>query len=82
MRLKNNDEVKKVLGDECRKVRINDLELTLQELSNKTGTNLKTLSGFENGRSTNFYIFYIYYSLLTNRDDRIELIKRILERAE
>lgn len=81
MRLKDSDTIRYIIGSETRRARIKHLNMTLKELSNKTGINLKTLSGFEHGRSSNFYIFYVYYSLL-NDDSKIEVLKRILERVE
>lgn len=81
MRLKNNDTIRTILGDECRRSRIFGLEKTLKELSNKTGINLKTLSGFENGRSSNFYLFYVYFTL-QNEEYKITFLKNILERIE
>lgn len=81
MRLKNSEIVRKIIGDESRKARLTGLEMTLKELSDQTGINLKTLSGFENARSSNFYIFYIYYILLDD-DNRIKMLKNILERIE
>lgn len=81
MRLKSKDYISKVVGIESRNARLQCLTYTLKDLSNETGINLKTLSGFENGRSSNMYIFYVYYSLLSI-DDRIILLKKILERVE
>lgn len=81
MELKKTSEVVEIIGKESRHLRIHHLELTLKELSELTGLNLKTLSGFEHGRSTNLYIFYLYYAL-TDVDGRIQYLKNILERIE
>ncbi len=37
----------------CKEFRLEILSLTLRELCELSGTNLKTLSAFENGRSSN-----------------------------
>lgn len=81
MRLKSKETISKIVGTETRIARLTLLDETLKGMSDRTGINLKTLSGFENGRSSNLYIFYVYYSLL-NVDDRITLLKNILERIE
>lgn len=79
MEVKKVSEIITVIGSESRIARNEYLEMTLKEMSFITGLNLKTLSGFENGRSTNIYIFYLYYELL-DVDDRIQYLKSILER--
>lgn len=81
MRLKSKEYVSKVIGTESRQARLQCLSYTLKEMSDTTGINLKTLSGFEHGRSSNLYIFYVYYSLLSI-DDRLILLNKILERIE
>ena len=42
------------ISEACKHFRIHVLKLTLAELSEKSGTNLKTISSFENGNSNNF----------------------------
>lgn len=79
MEVKKVSEIITIIGSESRIARNEYLEMTLKEMSFITGLNLKTLSGFENGRSTNIYIFYLYYELL-DVDDRIQYLKSILER--
>lgn len=41
------------IGAYCKEFRTQILRLTLRELCEVSGTNIKTLSAFENGRSTN-----------------------------
>lgn len=45
----------------CKLYREQVLRLTLSQMSDKTGVNLKTLSAFENGRSNNLNHIKIYY---------------------
>lgn len=49
----------------CKNFRIHVLKLTLAELSEKSGTNLKTISAYENGNSTNFNHLDIYLNNCT-----------------
>ena len=44
----------------CKQFREVELQKTLQELQAKTGVKLKTISAFENGRSTNINHINIY----------------------
>lgn len=44
----------------CREFRINELDLTLDQMGTLTGVNLKTISAFENGRSNNSNHIYLY----------------------
>ena len=54
----------------CRKFRTEVLKMTLLEVEQKTHVPLKTISGFENGRSTNINHLNIYYSLCTTKEQR------------
>lgn len=65
---KSKAEIMKVMGSECRYARVYRMSKTLQELSDMTGINVKTLSAFENGRSSNLYIFYVYLTHLDNEE--------------
>lgn len=47
----------------CKQFREEILKITLQEMENKTGINLKTLSAFEHGRSTNINHLNSYYKI-------------------
>lgn len=60
------------ISEACKNFRIHVLKLTLAELSEKSGTNLKTISSYENGNSTNFKHLDIYL------DNCTEIQKRLL----
>ena len=49
------------LSNYCKNFRTEKAKLTLKQISEKTGVNIKTLSGFENGRSSNTFMIYHYY---------------------
>ena len=59
----------------CRDFRTEVLKLTLQEIENLTFIKVKTLSAFENGRSTNINHLNVYYGLCENRQQRNQFIK-------
>lgn len=50
------------VGNFCKQHRIEVLNLSLQELSDDSGINYKTLYSFESGLSSNIYIFFLYYN--------------------
>lgn len=50
------------VGKFCKKYREDVLNLSLQELSDDSGINYKTLYSFESGLSSNLYIFFLYYN--------------------
>lgn len=53
------------IGSYCRKFRKYELEMTLEEVAN--GDNIKTLSAFEHGRSSNmFHIMKYLYACKDN----------------
>ena len=45
----------------CKNFRTKKAKLTLRQIHEKTGVNIKTLSGFENGRSSNMFMLNHYY---------------------
>lgn len=51
------------VGKFCKYFRSEKLNITLNEMSEKTNINISTLSSFENGRSTNYKHLIKYYSL-------------------
>lgn len=55
----------------CKNFREEVLKITLKEMEIKTGVNLKTLSAFEHGRSTNINHLISYYEIC---DDEQKLI--------
>lgn len=70
-----------LIGNVCREHRQENLKYTLKELSSLSGVNIKTLSAFENGRSTNINILLIYVRY-TKANERLDLIKTICEVLE
>ena len=50
------------VGRFCKDHRETVLNLSLQELSDDSGINYKTLYSFESGLSSNLYIFFLYYN--------------------
>lgn len=64
------------VGKFCKKHREDVLNLSLQELSDDSGINYKTLYSFESGLSSNLYIFFLYY----NRSPKPEIfLNELLE---
>ena len=59
----------------CRDFRTEVLKLTLQEVENISFTPVKTLSAFENGRSTNINHLNLYYLLCNTKEQRALFIK-------
>lgn len=65
----------KKIGNECREVR-KMFNITLRELSERSGVPIKTLSTFENGRSSNINIFLIYLRLL-DKEQMVRFARKI-----
>lgn len=65
----------KKIGNECREVR-KMFNITLRELSEHSGVPIKTLSTFENGRSSNINIFLIYLRLL-DKEQMVRFARKI-----
>ena len=59
----------------CRDFRTEVLKLTLQEIENLTFIKVKTLSAFENGRSTNINHLNLYYLLCKTKEQRALFIQ-------
>ena len=59
----------------CREFRTEVLKLTLQEVENISFTPVKTLSAFENGRSTNINHLSLYYLLCKTKEQRTLFIQ-------
>ena len=75
MRQKTNKRqimLEKELSEYCKKFRIEKAELTLKQIHEKTGVNIKTLSGFENGRSSNLFMLN-HYIVAYNFDKGLQL---------
>ena len=59
----------------CREFRTGVLKLTLQDVENVSSTTVKTLSAFENGRSTNINHLNLYYLLCKTKEQRALFIQ-------
>ena len=59
----------------CKQFRKEVLNLTLQEMEDKTGIPLKTISSFENGNSTNIKHLNLYYKLCDSKIKREQFIQ-------
>lgn len=64
--------IEKELSNYCKRFRIEQAELTLKQIHEKTGVNIKTLSGFENGRSSNLFMIN-HYIVAYNFDKGLQL---------
>lgn len=58
------------IGEFCKLYRKNILKITLQEMENRTGVKIPTLSSFENNRSSNTNHISLYYSLGSEKDKK------------
>lgn len=67
-------EYMKFVGEYCKVYRAITLNITLKRMSELTDINMKTISAFENGRSTNMEHF-IQYSQLGNDNQREQFLK-------
>lgn len=80
-----NDKAKKFtkeIGTICSIFRKYQLKKTLKELSQDTGVKVSTLSAFENGRSTNIELMYLYISLCETQEQTDYLIKALIATIE
>ena len=60
------------LSTYCKNFRTKKAKLTLSQIHEKTGVNIKTLSGFENGRSSNLFMIN-HYILAYDFDKGLQL---------
>ena len=60
------------LSNYCKNFRKEKAKLTLKQIHEKTGVNIKTLSGFENGRSSNLFMIN-HYIVAYNFDKGLQL---------
>jgi len=65
------------VGSFCRRFRRTVLNMTLQEVAGETS--LKTLSGFEHGRSTNIKHLFKYVDKIENDEIKIYFMTNIIE---
>lgn len=63
------------IGTHCKTFRIEVLKKSLKEVSN--GSNIKTLSAFEHGRSKNIMHLFKYLESCSDIDDRIKFMKEL-----
>lgn len=70
------------IGRFCYDYRKNILELTLDDMEKETGVPLKTLSGFENGRSSNMGIVFKYLTLSKDVNNRMFFLNKLYEIIE
>lgn len=61
-----------VIQSYCKAFRENTLKLTLKEVSEISGTDLKTISAFENLRSSNIMHLQVYLKSCVNDEQRTE----------
>lgn len=59
------------VGKFCKVFRVEVLKMTLEELSEKTGTKVTTLSSFENGRSKNIEHINSYLKFANKEQEKL-----------
>lgn len=64
------------LGTICKVYRQQELNMTLKNMHEQTDIPISTISGFENGKSTNIEIFYFYIAI-SNKYQLHKLIRLI-----
>lgn len=69
-----------LIGKYCRKFRINELELTLKELEGDE--NIKALSAFEHGKSSNVNHLLKYVKKCINKDQQIKFLEGLIKTLE
>lgn len=74
--IKMNELMVKI-GKYCRKFRITELELTLKEVEG--GENIKALSSFEHGRSTNINHLLKYVKCCKDREQQLNFLLGIVD---
>lgn len=78
MKMKTHKAVS--IGRYCKQFRVNVLRITLLELSDET--NIKTLSGFEHGRSTNLLHVFNYLNACETQKMRSNFLQGLVELLE
>ena len=74
----NNTMLK--IGKYCRKFRITELEMTLKEVEGSE--NVKALSSFEHGRSSNMVHFVKYLRCCKDKEQRISFLQGLINVLE
>lgn len=68
------------IGKYCRKFRINELEMTLKEVEGNT--NIKTLSSFEHGRSSNLKHLLKYVKACKTKEQKLKFLQGLINIIE
>lgn len=68
----------KSIADKCKHYRREVIKISLKEMGRETDTYFKTLSAFENGRSTNL-IHLFKYTDMGNEEQRLKFCNEIME---
>lgn len=68
------------IGKYCRKFRINELEMTLKEVEGST--NVKTLSSFEHGRSSNLKHLLKYVKACKTKEQKFSFLQGLVNIIE
>jgi hypothetical protein len=68
------------IGDYCRNFRIHVLDMPLKEIEGST--NIKTLSGFEHGRSSNITHIMKYIRKCSGNEQRLLFLKGLISTIE
>lgn len=72
--------IMKRIGNYCRKFRINELELTLREVEGNE--NVKALSSFEHGRSSNIKHILKYVRCCKDSEQQLQFLKGLINVME
>lgn len=75
-----NVQTVKIIGKYCRKFRINELEMTLKEVEGSE--NVKTLSSFEHGRSSNLKHLLKYVKACKTREQKLKFLQGLINVIE
>ena len=67
-----------LIGDYCREYRITKLKLTLSDI--EESNNIKTLSAFEHGNSTNLNHMFKYINKIDSYTGKVEFLEGMIER--
>lgn len=69
--------IKKDIGNYCKSYRVNELGLTLVEFSDKVNAKFKSVSSFENGRSSSMFYLFMYMTLIQDSGARLGFLQGI-----
>lgn len=77
MRTEKQNNILKELGNHCRTYRKQEMGMTLKQFSKECGYNLKTLSNFENGRSSNTLLLMSYIQHIEDNGARLGFVQGV-----